>query len=90
MGIGHSWSLSSRLGKGITKEFLGEDKEDLIRYAKSILQTEKVDYFIFGHRHLAMSYKLQEGVEIVFLGDWIRNGSYAEWDNNKLSFRLLD
>ena len=34
VGIGHSWSLSSRLGKGITKGFLGEEKEDLIRYAK--------------------------------------------------------
>lgn len=90
MGIGHSWSLSSRLGKGITKEFLGEDKEDLIRYTKSILLTEKVDYFIFGHRHLAMSYKLQDGVEIVFLGDWIKNGSYAEWSNNNLTFITLD
>jgi len=90
MGFGHKWSLSSRLGKGITKEFLGENNEDLIRYAKSILQTENIDYFIFGHRHLAMSYKLKQGVEIVFLGDWIRNGNYAEWDNNKLSFRHLD
>ena len=34
VGIGHRWSLNSRLGKGITKEFLGEEKEDLIRYAK--------------------------------------------------------
>ena len=57
VGIGHSWSLHSRLGKGITAEFLGEDKEDLIRYAKSILETDKIEYFIFGHRHLAMSYQ---------------------------------
>jgi UDP-2,3-diacylglucosamine hydrolase len=90
MGFGHSWSLSSRLGKGITKEFLGEEKEDLIRYAKNVLQTENVDYFIFGHRHLAMTYKLNDGVEIVFLGDWIRNGSYAEWYNDTLTFRTIN
>ena len=90
IGFGHRWSLSSRLGKGITKEFLGEDKEDLIRYAKSILESEKVDYFIFGHRHLAMSYKLNDGVEIVFLGDWIRNGSYAEWFKDTLTFRTIN
>lgn len=89
MGIGNRWSLSSRLGKGITKEFLGEDKEDLIRYAKSVLQSEKIDYFIFGHRHLGMSYKLKEGVEIVFLGDWIRNGNYAEWETDKLTYKSL-
>ena len=60
VGIGLRWSLSSRLGKGITKEFLGEEKEDLIRYAKSILEKDNIDYFIFGHRHLAMTYKMKK------------------------------
>jgi UDP-2,3-diacylglucosamine hydrolase len=90
VGIGLKWSLSSRLGKGISLEFLGEEKEDLIRYAKSLLKNEKIDYFIFGHRHLARNFKLKEGSEIVFLGDWIKNGSYAEWDGQKLIFKILD
>jgi UDP-2,3-diacylglucosamine hydrolase len=90
VGIGLKWSLSSRLGKGISLEFLGEEKEDLIRYAKSLLKNEKIDYFIFGHRHLARNFKLKEGSEIVFLGDWIKNGSYAEWDGQKLIFKMLD
>jgi UDP-2,3-diacylglucosamine hydrolase len=89
IGIGHRWSLNSRLGKGITKEFLGEEDEDLIRYARSVLEIEKIDYFIFGHRHLAMKYNLMPETEIVFLGDWIKNGSYAEWDGKDLSFKRL-
>jgi UDP-2,3-diacylglucosamine hydrolase len=90
LGIGHTWSLSSRLGKGITTEYLGEDKEDLIRYAKSVLAKEEIDYFIFGHRHLAMAMNLNAKTEVVFLGDWIKNGSYAEWDGEKLSFIMID
>lgn len=90
VGIGLRWSLNSRLGKGITREFLGEAKEDLIRYAKSVIEKEKTDYFIFGHRHLAMTFKLKEGSEIVFLGDWIKSGSYAEWDGTRLSFIRID
>jgi UDP-2,3-diacylglucosamine hydrolase len=89
VGIGHRWSLNSRLGKGISKEFLGEQEEDLIRYARAILEKDNIDYFIFGHRHLEMNYKMQNGTEIVFLGDWIRNGSYAEWDGNALTFKIL-
>lgn len=89
VGIGQMWSLNSRLGKGIVKEFRGEKNEDLIRYSKSLLENEEIDYFIFGHRHLAMSYKLEEGAEIIFLGDWIKNGSFAEWDGNVLSFKIL-
>jgi UDP-2,3-diacylglucosamine hydrolase len=90
VGIGHRWSLNSRLGKGITKKFLGEDEEDLIRYARTILENDKIDYFIFGHRHLAMKYKINEEAEIVFLGDWINNGSYAVWDGSELTFKILD
>ena len=87
VGFGNLWSLNSRLGKGISLDFLGEEKEDLVRYAKTILENENIDYFIFGHRHLGMSIKMQNGTEVLFLGDWIKNGSYAEWDGTSLSFK---
>jgi UDP-2,3-diacylglucosamine hydrolase len=90
VGFGHKWSLSSRLGKGITTEFLGEEKEDLIRYAYSFSENEKIDYFIFGHRHLEMNYKMRNGSEIIFLGDWIKHSSYAEWDGETLTLKSLD
>jgi UDP-2,3-diacylglucosamine hydrolase len=89
IGIGHKWSLNSRLGKGIMNEFLGEEEEDLIRYAKNVLENDNIDYFIFGHRHLAMTFKMPGDVEIIFLGDWINKGSYAEWDGNTLSLKTL-
>jgi UDP-2,3-diacylglucosamine hydrolase len=89
VGFGHRWSLNSRLGKGITTDFMGEGKEDLIKYASSICNNEKIDYFIFGHRHLAMTHKIKEGAEIVFLGDWITNSSYAVWDGNSLTLKIL-
>lgn len=94
MGIGHRWSLNSRLAKGVRLDFLGEDKEDLIKYARSVLTngdpSGRPDYFIFGHRHLAMTYQLKEGAEVVFLGDWINEGSYACWNGNSLDFRMAD
>lgn len=90
MWIGHKWSLSSRLGKGISLEFLGEDKEDLVRYASAVSSKEKIDYFVFGHRHMALTFNVKEGGEIVFLGDWIRHSSYAEWDGSSMVLRLFD
>jgi len=90
VGLGHRWSLSSRLATGISLEFMGEDKEELIRYALSISEADKIDFFIFGHRHLAMTYKLKNNAEILFLGDWIKHSSFAEWDGNTLSLKTLD
>jgi UDP-2,3-diacylglucosamine hydrolase len=89
VGFGLRWSLSSRLGKGITKEFLGEEKEDLIRYSKGIASNQKFDYFIYGHRHLAMRFPLKEGGEIIFLGDWIRHSSYACWNGSEIEYHTL-
>lgn len=90
VGFGHRWSLSSRLGKGISMEFLGEDKEDLIRYAASFPEEDKIDYFIFGHRHLAMTFRLKNKAEICILGDWIKHSSYAVWDGSDLKLKTLD
>jgi UDP-2,3-diacylglucosamine hydrolase len=90
VGFGLAWSLNSRLGKGISLDWLGEEKEDLLKYARTISEKEKIDYFIFGHRHIAKQIKMKEGPEAIFLGDWIKNSSYVEWDGNDLIFSLSD
>jgi UDP-2,3-diacylglucosamine hydrolase len=90
MIIGLRWSLNSRLGKGITKEFLGEEKEDLIKYAREILKSEHIDYFLFGHRHLAMTYRISQSSEVFFLGDWIKHGSYAQWTGKELILKMFN
>ena len=90
MGIGHRWSLSSRLGKGISKDFMGEEKEDLFRHSRKILENESIDFFIYGHRHLPMTVKINDSAIITILGDWIQIGSYAVWDGNELTLKTID
>jgi UDP-2,3-diacylglucosamine hydrolase len=90
MWFGHRWSQNSRLGKGISLEFLGEEKEDLFRHSKTILEKEQIDYFIYGHRHLPMTHKLENGSVVTILGDWIKKGVYAVWDGNELVLRSED
>lgn len=90
VGIGHKWSLHSRLAKGIMLDYMGEEKEDLIKYSKGVLEKENIDYFIFGHRHLAMSHRIATGSMIIFLGDWVKHSSYAEWDGEKLTLYPSD
>lgn len=90
MWLGHKWSYDSRLGKGISIDFMGEEKEELFIHSKKILEKEHIDYFIYGHRHLPMTYKLSQGATITILGDWVTKGSFAEWDGKKLSLRKID
>lgn len=81
----------SRLGPkhtdGPVKEFLGPDKEMLVQYSLEYLKKEHIDYFIFGHRHIAIEYPLNPNSTYVNLGDWIRYDSYAEFSGNELKLK---
>ena len=79
-GLAHRWSRKSRSDKGVTTEWLGEDKEYLVRYAREKLQEEHFDFFVFGHRHLPLTLELNETSKLVYLGDWIENFTYAVID----------
>ncbi|MEO5944302.1 MAG: UDP-2,3-diacylglucosamine diphosphatase [Ferruginibacter sp.] len=88
IGIANYFSRKSRAQTGTTDEvFLGEDKEWLIAYCKEVLQTTHYDYFIFGHRHLPIDYKLSDTSRYVNLGDWIKYFSYAVFDGNDLALK---
>jgi UDP-2,3-diacylglucosamine hydrolase len=82
---------SSRRSRAITghedREFLGEEKEWLYQFAKQHLQKEKIDYFIFGHRHLPLNMPLPGGARYVNLGDWITYNTFAEFDGADLHLR---
>jgi UDP-2,3-diacylglucosamine hydrolase len=78
MGTANYFSRKSRVATGDDDaKFLGEDKEWLISYCKEVLKTTHYDYFIFGHRHLPIDFKLNTQSRYINLGDWIQYNSYA-------------
>lgn len=89
-GIGMAGWLS-RLGPkhadAPEKEFLGE-KEWLVQFANHTLQKKHIDYFVFGHRHIAIEYPLAGKSLYVNLGDWIRYDSYAVFDGEELKLKF--
>ncbi|HEU5365388.1 MAG TPA: UDP-2,3-diacylglucosamine diphosphatase [Hanamia sp.] len=88
IGIADYFSRKSRAATGAEDEhFLGEDKEWLIVYARDILKNKEVDYFIFGHRHLPIEFKLNDKSVYINLGDWIKYFSYAVFDGENLSLK---
>ncbi|MBL7719583.1 MAG: UDP-2,3-diacylglucosamine diphosphatase [Flavipsychrobacter sp.] len=82
----------SRLGPkhvdGEEEQFLGPEKEWLVQYAYDMLKKEPINYFIFGHRHIAIEYPLTATSTYVNLGDWIRYDSYAVYDGHNLSLKF--
>ena len=89
-GVGIA-SWFSRLGPkhadAPEKKFLGPEKEMLVQFCLEKLNHEHFDYFIFGHRHIAIEYPLPQNSLYVNLGDWIRYDSYAVFDGEQLELK---
>jgi UDP-2,3-diacylglucosamine hydrolase len=70
------WSRRSE--KPSEKAFKGNDKEYLVGYAEQRLKEEDIDYFIFGHRHLALDIMLSNGTSrYINLGEWFSGNRYV-------------
>lgn len=88
IGIADYLSRKSRQAAGTTnEEFLGEDKEWLIIFCKEMLTKNHYDYFIFGHRHFALDFKLSDSSRYINLGDWIKYNSFAVFDGKNLELK---
>ena len=77
----HWWSRKSRLSGNEFPDYLGEDREHLVQFAKKkIGEGFEPDYFIFGHRHIMLDIMLSRKSRMMILGDWITHFSYAVMD----------
>lgn len=90
LSFGHRWSRFNRRKKVYESEnYLGDDKEWLMKYSQNVLDKEFYDYFIFGHRHIAVDKSIQNNSRYINLGNWITNTTYAVFDGNTLELKAF-
>lgn len=89
--LAHKWSTHSRVTGGKFPDFLGEDKEYQVIFAKNyIKQNPAPDYFIFGHRHIMLDLMMSRQTRLMIIGDWIQHFSYAVMQDGKLSLEQFE
>lgn len=77
--FGYEWARRSRL-----KEFAnpcpykGEDKEELVMFAKDQELKQHCDYYIFGHRHIELDLMISRASRVIILGDMFKLWTYAQ------------
>ncbi|WP_372973924.1 UDP-2,3-diacylglucosamine diphosphatase [Muriicola sp.] len=86
--VAQYFSVKNKLISGEEdKEFLGEENEWLVQYAKRKLESDHFDFFVFGHRHLPLEIKLNPDSTYFNLGDWISHYTYGVFDGNRFEVR---
>lgn len=87
MTFGQRWSESNRRKhEQHAIGYMGEDREPLVLFAKRhAAQHTDIDYYIFGHRHIVLNLMLKSGCQVLVIGDFMREFSYAVFDGETVA-----
>ena len=94
IGLALKWSHNHRVKK-LKKEAEGNyysviEETRLYKYAQQcIKENPEIDYFVFGHQHKPMQYKLDNAV-VTVVGNWIRDFTYAVFDGKEIQLTVYN
>lgn len=81
-------SRRSRVANGSSDEqYLGDERELLVAHCREVLKSRKVDYFVFGHRHLPLDMEIAPGCRYFNTGDWVTHFSFAVFENGIMTLK---
>jgi len=90
VSFAHKWSAHSR-ETGEFADYLGEDKEYLVLFAKQQLKiSPTLNFFVFGHRHIMLDLKIAPQSRVIILGDWINYFSYGVFDGENFRMEIFE
>lgn len=93
IGLANRASQKSRIHQPEKeKKYQGDDKEYLTLYSEEQLkQNPKINYFIFGHRHLPLDITLSnKKSHYINLGEWFSGSRYVSFDGEQVLISNFD
>ena len=91
IGLAQRWSKSSRISNmKLEEKFQGEDREFIFAWCKEVEKSNHHDFYIFGHRHLALDLKVNDHSRYINLGEWVHFSPYAVYDGKELLLKSFD
>jgi UDP-2,3-diacylglucosamine hydrolase len=90
--LGKLWASASykkNRKEDLVFEEINKEEEFIYQYIKEMENDgNHHDFYIFGHRHIAMDVMVNEKARYINLGDWIRYDSYAVYDGVNLNLTI--
>ena len=74
------------------RAWLGEEREWLLQYClRKINEKTEPDYFVFGHRHLPIDWRLPNGKSrFINLGEWMYAASYGVFNGTDMALQFWE
>jgi UDP-2,3-diacylglucosamine hydrolase len=92
--FGLKWAKHSRLKRGDgPEEYLGEDQEFIVQFAKEQARSagpDAPDFYVFGHRHILLDLMISSKTRIIILGEWFRLYSFGSFDGTNFMLEMYE
>ncbi|MCL2597062.1 MAG: UDP-2,3-diacylglucosamine diphosphatase [Paludibacter sp.] len=86
--LGYFWAKKNRENMSENEmKYKGENGEPIILFAKNYVLTHKVDFLVFGHRHLPIDLQLSDGQRVIILGDFVNLFTFGEFDGQNFELK---
>lgn len=83
-------SNNSRKSHPESAKIFQKEAEPQVQFARTLLQHEQVDFFIYAHRHIPIIYPLTKSTCYCNVGDWLTHFSYLWFANQTPELCYLD
>ncbi len=91
MSLGSKWSRQSRHSHSESDKIHLGETEPIYQFCIRELERRKVDFFIFGHRHLSCDMPLgNTPSRYINTGHWETDSPFAEWDGENLVLKNFE
>lgn len=90
IAMAQKWSKSSRASHSEKDMIDLGEKEPIYQFCLKTLETQNIDFFVFGHRHLVCNKKIKDKTRYINLGYWNIYGHYAVWDGKNLELKKFE
>ena len=90
VSLARKWSNHSRASSVLKDESFQDKEEHLFQYCLEKEAIKHHDYYVFGHRHLALDMAINDKSRYINLGEWINNTPFAEFDGKSLTLKKFE
>lgn len=88
--IANRWSRQSRNHNGVVQPFVSPGDEKIFQHCLKTEEETHHDYYVFGHRHLALELPLNTGSVYYNVGEWIQGFTFGVYDGDQFSLETFD
>lgn len=91
--VAHGWSTQNRTTRDPAVASLSVERsvQHHLHFINTYVQAHpEVQYFVFGHLHIARDIALDGGRRLMYLGDWISKFTYATFDGHTLQLHQFE